>query len=73
MPWFGLCLRVRDELNVPIFLKKNQKLQLDYVEEICGSPQFTYLKSLEISDPYTYIHIDISSQKAKLFDFKAEC
>ena len=31
------------------------------------------LKSLEISDPYTYIHIDISSQKAKLFDFKAEC
>ena len=72
MPWFGLGLRVRDEPNVPIF-KKIQKLRLDMSKKYVGHLNLLILKSLEISDPYTYIHIDISSQKAKLFDFKAEC
>ena len=72
MPWFGLGLRVRDEPNVPIF-KKFQKLRLDMSKKYVGHLNLLILKSLEISDPYTYIHIDISSQKAKLFDFKAEC
>ena len=71
MPWFGLGLRVRDELNClcyPYF-QNLQKLRLD-VAEICGSLRLTYIfKIFKSCDPYTFIQYLISKPNYDFSDF----